>query len=155
MNYDAVIDSPIGKLGINAADEKLTAIHFAPANTNLSAPKDAFAKKITLQLQSYFKNSQYHFDLPFDFIGTQFQQRVWHAMCNIPVGEVLSYGQLAKQLKTSPRAVGNACRTNLIPIVIPCHRIVAANHLGGFAGNMKGKMIDIKTWLLKHESAIH
>lgn len=155
MHFNTIIESPIGKLGIKTENKKLAVIHFVSSNTKLSIPKDNFAEKIVAQLQHYFKNPQHRFNLPFDFVGTEFQQQVWQAMCNIPVGNVLSYGQLAKQLKTSPRAVGNACRTNLIPIIIPCHRIVATNHLGGFAGNMKGKMIDIKTWLLKHESAIH
>jgi methylated-DNA-[protein]-cysteine S-methyltransferase len=83
--------------------------------------------------------------------GTAFQQRVWQAMREIPLGETISYGALAKQLNSSARAVGNACRTNPIPIIIPCHRIVAKHGIGGFSGMIQGTRITMKEWLLRHE----
>ncbi|TAM44799.1 MAG: MGMT family protein, partial [Gammaproteobacteria bacterium] len=76
---------------------------------------------------------------------------VWNALQRIPAGKVLSYGDLARKLKTGPRAVGNACRANPIPVVVPCHRVVASNGKGGFMGKTGGKALVIKDWLLAHE----
>jgi len=83
--------------------------------------------------------------------GTEFQQKVWHALCEIPIGQTKTYGELAIELKTAPRALANACRQNPFPIIIPCHRILAKAGIGGYAGTTSGKLIDIKTALLKHE----
>jgi methylated-DNA-[protein]-cysteine S-methyltransferase len=84
--------------------------------------------------------------------GTVFQQRVWQAIASIPLGQTRSYGQLAEQLNSGPRAVANACGANRIPLIIPCHRVLAKNGLGGF---MQGKKngLNIKRWLLAHEGA--
>jgi len=103
-------------------------------------------------LQQYFKNPQTSFNIKADEHGTAFQQRVWQALRDIPVGETRTYGQIARQLNSSPRAVGNACRANPLPIVTPCHRVVAANGAGGFAGARQGRLLDIKKWLLAHEA---
>jgi len=84
--------------------------------------------------------------------GTDFQRRVWRALSKIPYAEVKTYGQLAKELQTSARAIGNACRQNPLPIIIPCHRIVASHGIGGFAGKTTGSHIDAKRWLLAHET---
>lgn len=87
--------------------------------------------------------------------GTAFQQRVWQFLQTIPYGQTRTYGEVAKQLNTSPRAVGNACRRNPIPIFIPCHRIVGQNQIGGYAGdNNHSPLHNIKSLLLKHEGAI-
>ncbi|MGK0673659.1 MAG: methylated-DNA--[protein]-cysteine S-methyltransferase [Halothiobacillaceae bacterium] len=82
--------------------------------------------------------------------GTPFQQRVWRALAEIPLGQTRTYGELATRLGTSPRAVGGALRANPIPIIIPCHRILAAQGLGGYAGaSEEGRRR--KAWLLAHE----
>ena len=75
-------------------------------------------------------------------------------MQKIPYGKTKSYGELAQELKTSARAIGNACRHNPLPIIIPCHRIVAKNNLGGYNGATEGKMLNIKEWLLQHEKKL-
>ena len=72
-------------------------------------------------------------------------------MRRIPAGKTLSYGVLAKKLDTSARAVGNACRANPVPIIVPCHRVVASNGMGGFMGKRSGSPLDLKHWLLAHE----
>ncbi|MDH5259570.1 MAG: MGMT family protein, partial [Gammaproteobacteria bacterium] len=77
---------------------------------------------------------------------------VWKIMRAIEAGKTLTYGDVAKLLDSSPRAVGNACRRNPIPLLIPCHRIVAKNGTGGFAGQKSGPVFDIKCWLLDHET---
>jgi len=92
--------------------------------------------------------------LPLAPTGTPFQKRVWQALLEIPPGRVRTYGDLARSLGTSPRAVGNACRANPIPLLIPCHRVVAADGLGGFAGETTGTWPDLKRWLLRLEGAI-
>jgi methylated-DNA-[protein]-cysteine S-methyltransferase len=83
--------------------------------------------------------------------GTPFQLRVWHALMAIPAGQPATYGALAKRLGTGARAVGQACGANPLPILIPCHRVVAASGLGGFMHSAAGTPLDVKTWLLAHE----
>ncbi len=83
--------------------------------------------------------------------GTDFQQNVWKRLLQIPLGSTATYGQLADELNSSPRAVGNACRGNPCPLVIPCHRVVGKSGLGGFSGQVSGPKLAIKRWLLTHE----
>ena len=83
--------------------------------------------------------------------GTPFQEKVWHRLRQIPVGQTLTYGELARQLGSSPRAIGNACRHNPLPILTPCHRVVGKHSIGGFIGQSQGKNVAIKQWLLQHE----
>jgi methylated-DNA-[protein]-cysteine S-methyltransferase len=72
---------------------------------------------------------------------------------SIPPGRTRTYGELASKLGTSARAVGGACRANPCPVVVPCHRVVAANGLGGFAGDTSGRKLEVKRWLLRHEGS--
>lgn len=105
------------------------------------------------QLENYFKNPNKSFDLPLDPLAksSEFQKRVRVAMQKIPLGKTQSYSEMAECLKSSPRAVGQACKRNPFPIIIPCHRVVSKTGLGGFAGKTEGTLIQIKTWLLNHE----
>lgn len=82
--------------------------------------------------------------------GTFFQQRVWQAIVAIPVGRTVSYSQLASQIGSGPRAVANACGANNIPLIIPCHRVVAQSGIGGFMQGKENGLL-IKQWLLAHE----
>ncbi|HEX6266952.1 MAG TPA: methylated-DNA--[protein]-cysteine S-methyltransferase, partial [Burkholderiales bacterium] len=91
------------------------------------------------------------FDLPLLIEGTPFQRRLWEALCEIPRGKTLTYGELARRLDGEARAVGQACGDNRLPIVIPCHRVVAANGIGGFAHATGGYLLEAKRWLLAHE----
>ncbi len=84
--------------------------------------------------------------------GTAFRQRVWQALAQIPIGESRTYGELARELRSAPRAIGGACGANPIALVIPCHRVVGTRgSLGGFMGVTEGGPIAIKRWLLTHE----
>jgi methylated-DNA-[protein]-cysteine S-methyltransferase len=103
------------------------------------------------QIKRYLISGSSRFDLPLNPVGTEHQQRVWHAMRRIPPGEVRTYGEIAQQIGSSPRAVGNACRRNPIPLIIPCHRVVSAQGVGGFAGQTQGQKITLKQQLLAHE----
>jgi methylated-DNA-[protein]-cysteine S-methyltransferase len=93
----------------------------------------------------------FQFDLPLELNGTEHQLKVWYALREIPSGQIQTYGGLAKSLHSSPRAIGQACGNNPIPIVIPCHRIVGKNGLGGFMHSTESKELNIKHWLLAHE----
>jgi len=149
-DYDAVIKSPLGRLGI-LADEALTRIDFMTLDTPLKAARTPLARKVCAQLKRYFADGAVCFDVPLAPTGTLFQRRVWREMQRIPAGQAHRYGQLAARLGSGPRAVGGACRANPIPIVVPCHRVVAANGDGGYMGATRGRRMDIKRWLLAHE----
>ena len=114
--------------------------------------------KIILQFTHYFKSPHNNWDIKFDWPKkTTFQHRVLNYLQTIPLGTTKTYGKIAKHLNTSARAVGNACRHNPYPIVIPCHRVVAQNSIGGYDGDRNLKSDDfsgrlaIKYFLLKHE----
>lgn len=86
--------------------------------------------------------------------GTPFRRRVWEALCGIPCGVTLSYAALARDLATSPRAIGNACRDNPYAPIVPCHRVVSASGLGGYCGARGGPLFEIKRRLLAFERAV-
>ena len=153
-NYHAVIDSPIGKLGIilNDTNNAVTHIDFLAKQHKATTLNTPAVKRVCKKLQAYFDTQQNTLDIDTEITGTPFQLRVWKALTKIPAGEVKTYGQLAKQLDTSARAIGNACRQNPVPLIIPCHRVVASSGMGGFSGRTSGKPLQIKEWLLEHEA---
>lgn len=102
------------------------------------------------QLEAYFAGTLTKFDLPLAPKGTEFQQQVYRIMQDIPFGEVLTYGEVAKKLGVSAQPIGQACGSNPIPVIIPCHRIVGTGNLGGFSG-LGG--VETKVQLLRHEGA--
>lgn len=104
-------------------------------------------------LERYFRDGRAGLDLPLAPAGTPFQHRVWQALRAIPPGSTRTYGELARKLGTSARAIGGACRANPCLIAVPCHRVVARDGLGGFAGERGGKRLAVKRWLLRHEGA--
>lgn len=152
--YQAVIDTPVARLGIILQGQALQEIDFLDQTVALKEAKTKAVQQVVKRLERYFHDSKVLFDLPLAPVGTPFQQKVWQAMQRIPSGEVRTYGQLAAELKTSARAVGNACRANPRPIVVPCHRVVAVNGLGGFSGDTSGDRLAIKRRLLEHEGAL-
>lgn len=86
--------------------------------------------------------------------GSAFQRRAWARIAAIAPGETRTYGAIARELQSAPRAVGNACRANPVPLFVPCHRVVGAGGLGGFAGERGGRLLAIKRWLLRHEGVL-
>ncbi|MEJ2574084.1 MAG: methylated-DNA--[protein]-cysteine S-methyltransferase [Gammaproteobacteria bacterium] len=153
--YDAVVATPWAglALGVRVRDDMLIAIDFLTAPAMQHTPRTGIAGETAGQLQAYFRDPRSRFNLPSAPAGTAFQYRVWAAMRRIPAGETRSYGELARQLGSSARAIGGACRANPIPVVIPCHRVVAAHGMGGFMGTTAGAGLRIKQHLLAHESA--
>ncbi|CAG0945534.1 MAG: Methylated-DNA--protein-cysteine methyltransferase [Rhodocyclaceae bacterium] len=152
--FDAVLKTPFGALGVRTKGEAIAEIRFLPPGTPARKPKAALAGRACMQLAAYLDDPQAGFDLPLDPAGTPFQRRVWRAISAIPQGKTLTYGEIAQRLKSAPRAVGQACGRNPYPVVVPCHRVVAADGgLGGFASARGGWLLDAKRWLLSHEKA--
>jgi methylated-DNA-[protein]-cysteine S-methyltransferase len=151
LAYDAIVPAPVCRLGACFAGDALTRLDFLPVDTPASSQMDTRAIHLAHELEAYWNNPAHLFDLRFTPLGTPFQLRVWHALENIPSGQPTTYGALAKRLGTAARAVGQACGSNPLPIVIPCHRVVAASGLGGFMHASTGAPLDIKAWLLAHE----
>jgi len=151
--YEAVMSTPIAavKLGINTTGNMLCGIDFIDSHHHDHVPHNGFINEVVAQLKAYFSNPRFNFSLPLALQGTQFQKNVWRILQEIPCGNVWPYGAVAKYAGTAARAVGGACRANPISIVIPCHRVVASNGLGGFSGQRQGHKLAIKQWLLIHE----
>ena len=154
--FDAVIATPWPgiKLGLGFSGNLLTHVDFLSTAVEAYQPATTEQQQIVHQLDCYFSNPSHQFEIPLQLTGTAFQKRVWNALRLIPAGETISYGELAAQLGSSARAVGNACRVNRLPVVVPCHRVVAKSGIGGFMGQRKGNEISIKRCLLQHEQAI-
>ncbi|BCL74308.1 methylated-DNA--protein-cysteine methyltransferase [Jeongeupia sp. HS-3] len=151
-NYHAIIASPIGPLGLMAADDVLLRLDFLPAAAPLRLPALGVLSDVSRQLAAYFDDAHFRFDLPYRLEGTEHQRRVWRSIATIPTGQVLRYGEIASVLGSSARAVGGACGANPLPLVIPCHRVVAGNGLGGFNARRLGiDWLPIKRYLLGHE----
>lgn len=151
MPYDAILPAPMCSLGVHFTGDALTRLDFLVADARPSTLLDSRARQLARELQAYWDNPAHPFDLLFVPQGTPFQLRVWHALLGIPAGKWVTYGALAEQLGTAPRAVGQACGSNPLPILIPCHRVVAASGLGGFMHSAVGAPLGVKTWLLAHE----
>jgi len=157
MNYKTY-DSPVDTLLLLADQRGLVAIRFAGTSQKALAQVEndwaegsALLDRCTEQLDAYFAGRLTAFELPLVYSGTDFQQQVMHALCDIPFGQTCSYGELANKLgrEGAARAVGSANRRNPLPIIVPCHRVVGANgDLTGFAGGL-----DIKRKLLRLESS--
>lgn len=149
--WQAVMETPIGPLGIRVDGEGITAIDFLPQSAKPISPATPLAKRAVRELAQYFSDAGHSFSLPLHGEGTDFQHSVWRLLRQIPLGQVWTYGDIARRLNSSPRAVGNACRRNPLPVVVPCHRVLSAQGLGGYAGETRGRNMEIKCWLLAHE----
>ena len=149
--FDAVLALPFCRLGLQFENQRLVASEYLPADSKSFSPRSSYAVRVAEQVHAYCEDPGFQFSLKLNPPGTKFQQRVWKQLLAIPSGEVMTYGEVAKKLGSSPRAVGNACRANHIPLIIPCHRVIAASGLGGFAGHRSGYFLDIKRQLLRHE----
>ena len=153
-NYQASMQTPFGHIGLYFVENRLAAIDFIDAEYEVR-PRDQSVLEVCAQISKYLENANTipSFSVSCYSQGTSFQQKVWNELKKIPSGTVVTYGALAKKLGTSARAVGNACRKNPIPLVIPCHRVVSKHGLGGYAGDIQGERVQIKLWLLRHEGA--
>lgn len=152
--YAAVLAAPFGKVGIRVSGDAVTGIDYLPMDRGTMEPRGRLAREAARQIRAYLNNPRHEFDLPCVLRGTAHQRAVWQGICAIPSGSTLTYGELARRLGSGPRAVGAACGSNPIPIVVPCHRVVAAGgRLGGFMHSRAAFPLDIKRWLLAHEAS--
>jgi methylated-DNA-[protein]-cysteine S-methyltransferase len=150
-DYQAKLPTPFALLGIRTEGDVLAEIAFLPGTGKPFAPQSRLAARACAQIERYLNDPQFRFDLPLVPQGTEFQRRVWAKIAAIGAGRTRSYGELARELRSAPRAVGQACGANPIPIVVPCHRVLAAGGIGGFAHHEGGFHLAIKRWLLAHE----
>jgi methylated-DNA-[protein]-cysteine S-methyltransferase len=150
--YDVVIAFPKMKVAVTVREARIAGIRYLPPSVIEVKPQNAIAERAAHQLERYRDDPDAPFDLPLAIEGTPFQKAVWDAMCAIPRGRTRTYGELARELGAEARAVGQACGDNRLPIVIPCHRVVAADGIGGFAHATDGYLIEAKRWLLLHEA---
>jgi methylated-DNA-[protein]-cysteine S-methyltransferase len=149
--FQAKLDTPFGLVGVRTEDAAVAEIVYLPRSAGRLAPTNALADRVCTQIEKYVSDPGYCFKLPLKEIGTAFQRRVWEQIAAIPLGETRTYGDLARALRSAPRAVGQACGSNYFPLVIPCHRVVAANGLGGFGHSRGGYLLEVKRRLLVHE----
>lgn len=150
MNETVVIKSPAGYIHCKFEQGVLTGIDITERGRVTAGKVPLYAAEPVRQLEAYFAGQLQTFSLSFPFPrGTEFQQKVWRMLLTIPYGETRSYGWLAKAVGSpqAARAVGGAVGRNPLPILIPCHRIIAADgSLGGFSCG-----VPVKKWLLERE----
>lgn len=141
------LDTPLGPLSVFSEAGAITALRWGAVDERIGAPETDAALQ---QLAAYFAGDLTAFDLPWRVAASAFQREVCAAMLAIPYGETRTYGELARELGASPQAIGGACGGNPIPVIIPCHRVLGANGLGGYSGQGG---VETKVWLLRHEGA--
>ena len=142
----ASLDTPVGMLTVEERDGAIVRLNWSADGGERSALLD----KACDQLRAYFAGELQVFDLPLHVDGSDFQRAVCDVMSAIPFSETRTYGDIADALQSSAQPVGNACGANPIPVIIPCHRVLGANGLGGFSG---AGGVETKVELLKHEGA--
>lgn len=150
--FDAIVALPCTAVGVRVSAGALTSIAFLPVATPAQPGVDPLARQAAAQILEYAEDSAYRLELPMSLAGTEFQRRVWAALLTIQSGRTRTYGDLAAELGSTARAIGQACGDNPLPLWIPCHRVVSARGLGGFAHHAAGSTVDIKRWLVAHES---
>jgi methylated-DNA-[protein]-cysteine S-methyltransferase len=145
------VDSPVGGLEVEATGDAIIAVHWSDDVANMP-PVTGLLAEARQQLDAYFARRLNVFDLPLAPAGSPFERDVWRQMCDIPYGETMTYGAMADAVGGVARAVGTACGSNPIPVIIPCHRVLGAgNRMVGYSG--RGR-VETKRWLLVHEGAL-
>lgn len=149
-------DTPLGDIILVEEDGKLKEISISKQNESDRGIQDRlealdpdvyqqdspFLNRVESELREYFTGERETFDIPVTFAGTEFQEKVWEVIASIPFGETLSYGEIADKIEipNAARAIGNACGNNPIPIIVPCHRVLASNgKLGGYSSGLDNK----------------
>ncbi len=140
------LQTATGDVTLTESDGAITRVSWSTGGTDHTPLLDTAAA----QMAEYFAGRRQSFDLPLQINASALTQRVCAQMLAIPFGETCTYGDIARALGVPPQAIGQACGANPIPIIIPCHRVLAANGLGGFSGTGG---IETKVQLLRHESA--
>ena len=150
--FDVVVEFPRMKVAVKTRGEQVVEICYLPLSAKSLSATTALAARAAEQLERYREDPDTVFDLPLLIEGSPLQRAVWDAMRAIPRGRTRTYGELARELGADARAIGQACGDNRLPIVIPCHRVVAADGIGGFGHSTGGYLLEAKRWLLMHEA---
>ena len=137
-------ESPVGRLVLECDGDVLIGVWLPQERRHGRHDVDdvpPVLKEAAGQLDEYFTGERRDFDVPMELDGTEFQREVWSELTRIPYGETISYGELARRVgrPSAPRAVGQANGRNPVPIIVPCHRVVASNGIGGYGGGLKLK----------------
>lgn len=148
VRHQISLPSPFGILTLTSDGHSITALDWGAVQGVALTSSLPLLNQAVDQLNAYFSGSLTQFELPLAASGSAFQRRIWNGLCQIPYGVTWTYGQLARHCDTAARAVGGACGANPIPIIIPCHRILAATGPGGYSG-LGG--LATKNWLLRLE----
>ena len=149
--FQATFALPGFRVGIRCDEIEIIELKYLEPGPEIE-PQNALAAEAVLQFGAYLDDPETVFGLPLRPSGTAFQRRVWEQIATIPCHQTRSYGELANTLHNAPRAVGQACGANPFALVVPCHRVIAADGgLGGFARQRGGFLLDVKRWLLAHE----
>ncbi|ASP20873.1 methylated-DNA--protein-cysteine methyltransferase [Antarctobacter heliothermus] len=141
------VATPTGPFEITETGGQITSATWI---TSTAADDTPLLRRAAEQVAAYFDGTLTDFDLPLTVAASDFQQQVCAKIAAIPFGETTTYGEIAKALGAPAQAVGRGCGGNPIPLLIPCHRVLGANGLGGFSG---GTGVETKVWLLRHEGA--
>jgi len=151
------MQSPVGPLSLESRGGKVRRLEFGRGREERKVPISpeqipeadaAVLEKATSELKLYFQGRLTRFTVPLELEGPAFHRKVWDILSSIPFGQILTYSEIARRVG-SPRAartVGSACASNPVAIIVPCHRVLAGNGLGGFGGGLEAKR-----WLLRHE----
>lgn len=145
----AYMESPIGLLEITGDMRGIISVTLSELQDDLPDPAMDTVLMCLEQLGEYFAKKRREFELPMAVNGTPFQKSVWKRIADVPFGQTITYGIIARDLGMNggAQAVGSAVGANPVCIIVPCHRIVASNHMGGYAYG-----VERKEWLLKHEN---
>ena len=154
-----LLPEPFGFIRISAVSKQLVGVELLATDEKAKAHQatssgDPVLREAVKQMLHYLAEPEVGFSLPLKLSGTPYQRRVWQALREIPVGQAISYGELAHRMKSGAQAVAAACKSNRFPVIIPCHRVISATGLGGYCGQTNGPMLEIKRWLLRHEGSL-
>lgn len=149
--FSAIVAAPFGGIGIRTEGNYLLELVYLPPDYVPRAAREPLAREVAAQVAAYLDDPDFSFSLALPAVGTAYQRKVWEVIRTIPRGAVLRYADVARRIGSAPRAVGQACGANWIPLVIPCHRVIASGGIGGFARHEGGFQQSVKRWLLRHE----
>jgi methylated-DNA-[protein]-cysteine S-methyltransferase len=149
--FSAIVAAPFGGIGIRTEADHLRELVYLPPDYPPRSAREPLAREVAAQVASYLDDPDFSFSLALPAVGTAYQRKVWEAISTIPRGAVLRYADVARRIGSAPRAVGQACGANWLPLVIPCHRVIATGGIGGFARHEGGFHQSVKRWLLRHE----
>ena len=142
------VHTPAGRLALTLQQDVIVDMNWLQAGASYNG-----AEEIDLfELSQYWQNPDAPITVKLLKQGTPYRRQVWSALCQIPLGEVRSYSDIAKSISSAARPVGNACRDNPYPLFIPCHRVVSTKNMGGYCGKTNGEFMLIKFKLLDFEA---